>query len=167
MEKMESLDVIYEGGNVSATHCHGVAYIEFLMGGLPYRMTINGIRELISKEMQHNQAVDAGASIKNKAYFCHFKGKLCGHLDYCNKHHKCFWEESKDPWKHRSYGMRCRTCMFFALKAKSEIAMGFIPDERGNIGRCRRHAPTMNGYPVCYEDDWCGDHKVDENKVQP
>lgn len=34
-----------------------------------------------------------------------------------------------------------------------------------NLGRCRRHAPTMNGFPVVYEDDWCGDHKIDENKV--
>lgn len=33
------------------------------------------------------------------------------------------------------------------------------------IGRCRRRAPTMNGYPVVFSDDWCGDHKIDENKV--
>jgi hypothetical protein len=33
------------------------------------------------------------------------------------------------------------------------------------IGRCRRHAPTMNGYPVVYITDWCGDHRIDENKV--
>jgi len=30
------------------------------------------------------------------------------------------------------------------------------------IGRCRRHAPTMNGFPVVYESDWCGDHRLDE-----
>ena len=33
------------------------------------------------------------------------------------------------------------------------------------IGRCRRHSPTMTGYPVCYDTDWCGDHKLDESKV--
>jgi hypothetical protein len=33
-----------------------------------------------------------------------------------------------------------------------------------DLGRCRRHAPTMNGYPVVFDDDWCGDHKLDENK---
>jgi hypothetical protein len=33
------------------------------------------------------------------------------------------------------------------------------------IGRCRRHAPTMNGYPVVYDMDWCGDHKLDETKT--
>lgn len=24
----------------------------------------------------------------------------------------------------------------------------------------------MNGYPVVFETDWCGDHKLDENKLQ-
>lgn len=33
------------------------------------------------------------------------------------------------------------------------------------VGRCRRHAPTMGGYPVVYMTDWCGDHRLDENKV--
>ncbi len=30
------------------------------------------------------------------------------------------------------------------------------------IGRCRRHAPTMSGYPVVFDNDWCGDHKLNE-----
>ncbi len=67
-----------------------------------------------------------------------------------------------DNWKHRSEGMVCRTCMHFALKEQN------TPDGepiRTVIGRCRRHAPTMNGFPVMYLDDWCGDHKLDENKV--
>jgi hypothetical protein len=38
-------------------------------------------------------------------------------------------------------------------------------DGKGKIGRCRRHAPTPEGYPAVYETDWCGDHKVDENKI--
>jgi hypothetical protein len=54
-----------------------------------------------------------------------------------------------DPWVHRAAGMRCRSCMWYAPKA-------------GTIGRCRRHAPTMNGYPVVMVDDWCGDHKLNE-----
>jgi hypothetical protein len=33
------------------------------------------------------------------------------------------------------------------------------------LGRCRRHCPTMSGFPAVFENDWCGDHKVDENKV--
>ncbi len=58
-----------------------------------------------------------------------------------------------DPWKHRRTGMVCRTCMWFVIKSDSKL------------GRCRRHAPTLGGYPVVFKMDWCGDHKLDENKV--
>lgn len=64
-----------------------------------------------------------------------------------------------DMWDHRSEGMRCQTCMWFVHK------LGKLPaDALSAIGRCRRHAPTMNGYPVVFLHDWCGDHKLDENK---
>ena len=64
-----------------------------------------------------------------------------------------------DPWKHRSQGMRCKTCMWFAPKINDK---GII-----DVGRCRRHAPTMNGYPVVFVNDWCGDHKLNENNILP
>jgi len=64
-----------------------------------------------------------------------------------------------DPWKHRASGMKCITCMWFVRKASAVVLSG------NGIGRCRRHAPTMNGYPVVYDNDWCGDHKLDENKI--
>jgi hypothetical protein len=68
-------------------------------------------------------------------------------------------EMSGDPWIHRSDRMRCNTCMWFVEKVSG--------DEGGQpaIGRCRRHAPTMSGYPVVFMGDWCGDHKLDENKA--
>lgn len=69
--------------------------------------------------------------------------------------------ETKDPWKHRSEGMRCKTCMWFVPKETSH-KLG-VP--QWDVGRCRRHSPTMNGYPVCFVNDWCGDHKLDEMKV--
>ena len=59
---------------------------------------------------------------------------------------------SPDPWRHRSQGMSCATCMWFVLKNEK-------------VGRCRRHAPTMSGYPAVFLGDWCGDHKVDETKL--
>jgi hypothetical protein len=65
-----------------------------------------------------------------------------------------------DPWLHRSQGMRCRTCMFFVAKATPEPV-----GDRGDLGRCRRHAPTMSGFPAVFEADWCGDHKLDEQKA--
>ena len=67
---------------------------------------------------------------------------------------------SNDPWKHRSKKMACATCMWFVMKEKSDDSPNTAP-----IGRCRRHAPTMNGYPVVFETDWCGDHKLNENAV--
>jgi len=67
--------------------------------------------------------------------------------------------DTNDPWKHRSSGMRCSTCMWFVEKASLKEP----PDKI--VGRCRRHAPTMNGHPVVYNNDWCGDHKLDETKI--
>lgn len=63
----------------------------------------------------------------------------------------------QDPWIHRSEGMRCKTCIWFVPK-QAENKLGY------DLGRCRRHAPTMNGYPVVFVNDWCGDHRIDENK---
>ena len=57
----------------------------------------------------------------------------------------------EDPWVHRSAGMRCRTCMYFVRKVPSPT-----------LGRCRRHAPTMSGFPAVFTTDWCGDHKLNE-----
>ena len=57
-----------------------------------------------------------------------------------------------DNWAHRSESMRCLTCMWFVQK--TEV-----------LGRCRRRAPTMSGYPAVFRTDWCGDHKLDENKI--
>ncbi len=87
--------------------------------------------------------------------------------------------------------MKCATCMWFVEKTgpASVQQAGFevirfesTDDElsemdtpklrpatgdqlQHQLGRCRRHAPTMGGYPVVYADDWCGDHKIDENKI--
>ena len=66
--------------------------------------------------------------------------------------------EGADPWVHRSENMRCKTCIWFVPK-QANNKIGY------DIGRCRRHAPTMGGYPVVYVNDWCGDHRLDENKL--
>jgi hypothetical protein len=67
---------------------------------------------------------------------------------------------SNDNWKHRSSNMRCSTCMWYMPKP---LPAG--SDHGPTVGRCRRHAPSMNGFPVVYVDDWCGDHKLDEEKI--
>lgn len=58
-----------------------------------------------------------------------------------------------DAWRNRSKNMRCRTCMHYVRKGN------------GLLGRCRRHAPTLGGWPAVFESDWCGDHKLDEEKA--
>lgn len=71
-----------------------------------------------------------------------------------------------DPWKHRSEGMKCKTCMWFAPKVQT-IQEQPVVVTAVNLGRCRRRCPTMNGYPVVFVNDWCGDHKLNENTVLP
>lgn len=66
----------------------------------------------------------------------------------------------KDPWKHRTKGMLCESCMFCVEKVADDTSGKNI-----SIGRCRRRAPTLGGYPVVFMTDWCGEHKLDENKV--
>jgi hypothetical protein len=53
--------------------------------------------------------------------------------------------------------MRCKTCMWFVPK---QAADGIT-----DLGRCRRHAPTGMGFPPVFVNDWCGDHRLDENRV--
>jgi hypothetical protein len=66
----------------------------------------------------------------------------------------------EDNWVHRADNMRCRTCMFFVRK---EAAPGTVYPSP--VGRCRHRSPTMKGWPVMFSTDWCGDHKLDENKL--
>ncbi len=69
--------------------------------------------------------------------------------------------EDPDPWRHRAMMMKCRTCMAFVVKERDpRPGDGMMI----RLGRCRRHAPTMQGYPAVFENDWCLDHKLDENK---
>ena len=70
--------------------------------------------------------------------------------------------------------MRCKTCMWFVPKVPG---MRLCPNPMDfgrtqievpkpyDLGRCRRHAPTMSGWPVVFVNDWCGDHKIDEEKI--
>lgn len=67
-----------------------------------------------------------------------------------------------DPWRHRTVNMRCRTCMYYVKKSRIAIAN----EGQADLGRCRRHAPTMSGFPVVFaHHDWCGDHKLNEDSV--
>jgi hypothetical protein len=62
---------------------------------------------------------------------------------------------TEDKWIHRSALMLCQSCMYYV--PKKQVSGGAV------LGRCRRRAPTMNGWPVMFPSDWCGDHKLNEN----
>jgi len=68
----------------------------------------------------------------------------------------------EDNWKHRSKGMRCQTCVCFVRK---DNQYKICHADTGCLGRCRRHAPTLYGWPVVFENDWCFDFKMDEEKI--
>jgi len=61
--------------------------------------------------------------------------------------------EDKDNWEHRGANMRCKTCMFY------------VPKHNGKLGRCRQTSPSIKGFPTVFSDDWCGAHKLDEDKL--
>ena len=61
-----------------------------------------------------------------------------------------------DNWKDKST-FCCGTCQHFSPKEVTRFEKG-KPTQ--HLGRCRRHAPTMSGFPVVFTDDWCGDHKL-------
>lgn len=61
----------------------------------------------------------------------------------------------EDNWVHRSTGMRCGTCMWWVQKGDGDRV----------FGRCRKHAPTLDGWPAVFATDWCGDHKLDEKEI--
>ena len=59
--------------------------------------------------------------------------------------------QTRDNWRDRSTH-ECGTCMWFIEKASI-------------LGRCRRRAPELGGWPAVYVTDFCGDHKLDAAKL--
>lgn len=57
-----------------------------------------------------------------------------------------------DNWDDRST-FECKTCMFF------------VPKNESSVGRCRRKAPTNDGWPVIFDTDWCGEHRLVEEQL--
>lgn len=56
-----------------------------------------------------------------------------------------------DNWKTHGDTHKCWACQHYVTKATTKFE---------EIGRCRRNAPTMAGYPVVFPNDWCGEHKL-------
>jgi hypothetical protein len=66
--------------------------------------------------------------------------------------------EKVDNWKNRSAAMRCASCIHYVPKSVEGVVM--------SVGRCRKHAPSLNGWPVVFTLDWCGDHKLNEESLR-
>ena len=82
------------------------------------------------------------------------EGMIMAMGEPCSKEAQNTKAPTGDNWRYRSAGMRCSTCMWFVPKGHD-----------GGFGRCRRHAPTLSGWPAMFALDWCGDHKLDETKI--
>lgn len=67
-----------------------------------------------------------------------------------------------DLWNDRHLNRRCETCMYWLEKEPKHPRS----KQYDIIGRCRRNAPVVQiGYPTTYPSDWCGEHKLDEEKI--
>lgn len=56
--------------------------------------------------------------------------------------------------------------MWFVVKQVDKPAPAVqVGEDKSALGRCRRHAPTLAGWPAVFNGDWCGDHKLDETKL--
>lgn len=62
------------------------------------------------------------------------------------------------PPEHKASNMLCKTCRWF-------VPMTSETNPDPEVGRCRRHAPTKEGFPVVFNWDWCGDHELEENDM--
>jgi len=93
----------------------------------------------------------------NKKELVHCAG--CGGIVMTGEIHACGPPKAirvitGDKWD-RKTDFNCGSCMYF------------VPKVNSTAGRCRRHAPTLQGYPaVDQERDWCGDHKVGTNPLK-
>jgi hypothetical protein len=85
-------------------------------------------------------------------------------------------QTGEDMWLYRQHGRRCKTCISFVPKRRvpttrlrpptPDMGAYFEPAPDRTLGRCRRHAPKVSeGWPAVWENDWCGDHKLDEEKL--
>jgi len=55
---------------------------------------------------------------------------------------------NKDNWTDINIQRVCETCMSY---------IEF---------RCRKHAPTINGFVPVYPTDWCGDHRLSKDTMK-
>lgn len=55
--------------------------------------------------------------------------------------------------------------MWWVKKESNPDPIAYELPADAKLGRCRKRSPTLQGFPAVWSVDWCGDHKLDENKV--
>jgi hypothetical protein len=58
---------------------------------------------------------------------------------------------------------QCVNCRFFFPLLHEDVQEGDVL----RAGLCRRRAPAPNGFPFVLPMDWCGEHEIDVNKLEP
>ena len=54
-----------------------------------------------------------------------------------------------DNWKHCGLSMKCGSCMWWIQKTGNSGDINLSSNSKIDpLDRCRRHAPTMNGFPA-------------------
>ena len=61
--------------------------------------------------------------------------------------------EVADNWEHKSTMMTCQMCMWY------------VPKSGTYLGRCRKRSPELGGFPAVFATDFCGDHKLDAERL--
>ncbi len=69
----------------------------------------------------------------------------------------------EDPQEYRDKNMCCETCIWYAQEEPTDGIRFF--NWNTEYATCRFKSPVLGGWPVLYLGDWCGDHKLDEDKV--
>lgn len=59
----------------------------------------------------------------------------------------------KDNWVAHTSTHTCKFCMWFKAKTNK-------------VGRCIINAPTIKGFPVVYETDTCGEHRLNDKALK-
>jgi hypothetical protein len=57
--------------------------------------------------------------------------------------------------------VRCVSCVFFQPLLHSDVKEG----DQIRLGKCRKNAPTVAGFPQVLPYEFCGEHRLDAEKL--
>lgn len=57
----------------------------------------------------------------------------------------------------------CVNCRFFVPELHDSVQEG----DMIRAGRCRKRSPSIGNFPLVMTHEWCGEHEIDVNKIEP